>query len=328
MSLSVTKTNGSSVTVSVTNTSGTGSVITLGQQLQAQINNTPEWQAADGLYAGDSGLSYTTRFAFMLYARSPGLGGARLQVKFNTSTNLSFSQIGLRKLDENLEELAPRNHLYLAVGVTNLEVAFTLDTTQLPDGDHELVAVGYAGDSVRTQTVVRQKVRVSNTPLLASLDSPVSQGMAALTDTLPFTVTANTNAIATIELFSTGGSWGVVSNQPSASFSIAATNLGAGLHPFFALITDTYGHQYRTATQFIRLSPAPMAMPFPLRVSHPLTLTWPGLAGHTYDILSGTNATSLLQLRDSVVVTNTGWAEWTEPQPTDSMLIYRVRTQP
>ena len=61
--------------------------------------------------------------------------------------------------------------------------------------------------------------------------------------------------ISRIELFSTGGSVGVATNQAAAVFAVSAADLGLGLHPFYALVTDQAGHRYQTQTVGIASSP-------------------------------------------------------------------------
>ena len=148
-----------------------------------------------------------------------------------------------------------------------------LDTTRLPDGFHQLTAVAYEGTSVRTQTRISRNVRIQNTALTATF-TPLLVGTNATLDMpLQFAVTASATNISRIELFSTGGSVGVVSNQPSAVFTAPSAALGLGLHPFYALVTDTAGNRYQTETEWIRLIPS-----FKLSISgSPLTAL---LAGH------------------------------------------------
>ena len=126
-------------------------------------------------------------------------------------------------------------------------------TTNQPDGYHELTAVAYEGSHVRTQKRVAQTVRLQNTPLSAVFTTLYGGSNTLVGATLQFSVVANTNNIAKIELFSTGGSLGSVANQSNATFSVAGTNLDLGLHPFYALVTGSDGKQYRTETRWIRL---------------------------------------------------------------------------
>ena len=182
---------------------------------------------------------------------------------------------------------------------------------------------------MRTQTRATRRVRVRNTPLSATITTSAALGVAAVSDTLQFTVTASTNAVARIELLSTGGSLGVVSNQAMAGFSVAGATLGEGLHPFSALVVGADGARYRTETLAIRLSDTPLTPPFEVRItSDPVTLLWPGVAGTTYDVLSAEGLPNLLQLRGSVAATNTGPILWTEPQTNTAQRFYRVRAWP
>jgi hypothetical protein len=65
-------------------------------------------------------------------------------------------------------------------------------------------------------------------------------------------VTANTNASA-IRLYTTGGQFDAVTNQSSWIFSVDGSILGAGLHPFYAVVETANGRRYRTQTQKVRL---------------------------------------------------------------------------
>jgi hypothetical protein len=141
---------------------------------------------------------------------------------------------------------------------------------------------------------------------------------------LQFGVIANTNNVSKIELFATGGSLGSVLGQSNAVFNVAGTNLGVGLHPFYALITTATGKQYRTQTIWIRLLVT--EPPFPVSISAPpLKLTWPATPGKTYNILSTTNLTIPFQVRDSVTVP-TALGQWTETNSTSRQRFYRLQT--
>jgi hypothetical protein len=67
-------------------------------------------------------------------------------------------------------------------------------------------------------------------------------------------VAANTNAVGAIQLFSTGGVLGAATNQPVAVFTVNGPALGAGLHPFYAVVQTTGGLKYRTETHWVRLT--------------------------------------------------------------------------
>jgi hypothetical protein len=230
------------------------------------------------------------------------------------------------RLDENITDLYPRNHLYVMAGLTNLPLSFGFNTTTQADGYHELTAVAYEGSHVRTQTRITQNVTIQNTPLAAVFTCLLCDTNTALEATLQFSVVANTNTISRIELFSTGGSWGVVSNQPSAAFSLAGTDLGLGLHPFYAIVTRNDGKQYRTETKWIRLLGDEPPFALAIAGSAP-TVSWPATAGRRYEVLSTTNATDAFLLRDAIVPTNSP-GQWSETNNSAPNRLYRVRSSP
>jgi uncharacterized protein (TIGR03790 family) len=306
LQLIVTKTNGTQVTLAVTNASPGTNTSGLTGQLFNAINNNAALQAADGLVAGDFfpyegyGLPYTE---FNLYAQTAGWPASQIQVAFSGSADLNISPTGTQALNQNVSDLQPRNHLYVTAGVTNLSFTFPLDTTALADGSHELTAVVYEGSHVRTQARVTQNVRIQNTLLNASFTTLAGAANTVLNFTLLFSVVANTNTISTIELFTTGGSVGVVSNLSSATFAVAAANLGIGLHPFYAVVTRSDGKQYRTGTEWIYIGGS--EPPFGLTLTAPPPIIgWPATAGRLYEVLSATNITSTFQSRGTVTPSN------------------------
>ena len=309
LQITITKTNGTEVTLSVTNPPGNTSTPGLIQLLISAINTNASLMAADGLVAEDF-IDYTVYQdppvnggEFNLYAQTAGWPASQIQVALSGSADLVISPTGTQALDQNVSDLQPRNHLYLTAGVTNLSFTFPLDTTALSDGCHELTAVVYEGSHVRTQARVTQNVRIQNAPLSASFTMLAGAANTVLHFTLLFSVAANTNTISTIELFSTGGSVGVVSNLSSATFAVAATNLGIGLHPFYAVVTRSDGKQYRTGTEWIRIGGS--EPPFGLTLTAPPpTIGWPATAGRLYEVLSATNVNDTFQLRGSVTPSN------------------------
>ncbi|MBI3850804.1 MAG: TIGR03790 family protein [Verrucomicrobia bacterium] len=326
LQLDVTKTNGASVTVTVTNNSGSGAISGFVQQLANAINATPQLQGDDGLAAEDVTDGIAGSADFNLRAR--GIGYAASQIQATLTGTFLITPAGPQTLDENLSDLQPRNHFYISAGVTNLSLSFPLNTTPLADGYHELTAVVYEGSHVRTQKRITQTVRVQNMPLAATFMSLPGGSNIAVGATLQFTVTANTTNIARTELFSTGGLLATVSNQSTANFSVVGTNLDLGLHPFYALVTANDGKQYRTETKFIRLVVGDSSFPIQLTGPSPFLLSWPAIAGHSYDVLSANNITNTFQLRDTIVPTNVGTYQWIETNPNSPQRFYRVRVSP
>jgi uncharacterized protein (TIGR03790 family) len=325
LQLVITKTNGTQVTLAVTNTAPGTNISGLTGQLVDAINANSALQAADGAIAEDFIPldSYGSAYAqFNLYARTPGWPASQILATFSGSPDLVLTPSGTQALDQNVSDLQPRNHLYLTAGATNLSLTFPLDTTTLSDGCHELTAVAYEGSHVRTQARVTQNVRVQNTPLGATLTTLAGASNTVLNFTLLFSVAANTNAISQIELFTTGGSVGVVSSQSSATFAVAATNLGVGLHPFYAVVTRSDGKQYRTETQWIRLGGA--EPPFGLTMTGPPpTIAWPATAGRLYEILNATNLTDTFQFRTNITPSNSPGL-WMETVTGAPQQFYRV----
>ena len=325
--LTVTKTNGAQVTVGATNSAGNTSISALTQTLVNLINATPALQGGDGVVAEDfMGVDANTPpFAqFNLRALSTGWSAAQLQANLSGSPTNRFVPSGTQRLDQNLPDLEPRNHLYLTAGAINLPFSFAFNTTTQADGYHELTAVAYEGSHIRTQGRVAQTVRVQNSSLAAVFTTLVGDTNTALEATLQFSVVANTNNISKIELFSTGGSLTNVLGQSNIVFSVAGTNLDLGLHPFYAVVTASSGKQYRTETKWIRMVGQDAPFPVSLIVPPP-KLAWPATAGRSYDILSQTNVALAFQPSATVIPSNSA-AQWTDTNAAAARRFYRVRT--
>lgn len=246
-----TKTNGSLIKVCLTNETAGASATNFARQFYNLINATASLQGPDGVIAEDFGASGPG--FFNLRARSPGLAAAALQVAPSTwqAMVLPSSQ---GALTQNISDLRPRNHIYLTAGASRLGVQFNLDTTALADGYHELTAVAYEGSNVRTQTKVTLQVVITNTSLNATLNLLDFSNTAPVLGSYHIQVVANsTNTITNIALYSTGGVLDTATNQSTAIFQFNGSDLGVGLHPFYALIQDSSGASYRTQTQWARL---------------------------------------------------------------------------
>jgi uncharacterized protein (TIGR03790 family) len=316
------KTNGTIVTLSVTNSTGAETIGDMASSLATLINTTPALEAVDGVYAGDY-FDYDPYGAaeadFFLYARTPGWPAAQIVTMYRTSGDLEVTPTLSGPLTDNVNDLRPKNHLYVAAGATSLPVNYTWDTTQVPDGYHELTAVAYEGTSVSTQTRVTRSVVVANTGLSASLTGSPAGTNVALGQNLQFTVNANSNGIASIELFTTGGSVGVVSNSSAAAFGVSTSYLGLGAHPFYALVTAQTGQQYRTRTVWYDVVPQ-----IALSVSgRPLVLTWATQANRQYAVQATTNLAGAFQTLATVTATNSS-AQWTVTN-TISATFYRIQ---
>lgn len=323
--LTVTKTNGAMITVAVTNTAN-GNLTQLSQQLLDIVASTPGLETPDGLFGENLQTGPFGEVYFNLVALGQGYAAAQIQAGLTVSPDLVVIQNSGNPLTDNLTDLLPRNHLYISAGVTNLLLTFPFNTAMLPDGYHELAAVAYEGSHVRTQARATQSILIQNTPLTATFNTLVGGTNAALEASLQFAVTANTGNINAIQLFSTGGLLAPATNQSSATFSVAATNLGIGTHPFYALVTDNSGRQYRTQTACINI--VSLDSPISLQITAPpIFLTWNAAAGRSYDVLSATNAAATFQPRATVIPTDS-IGRWPETNNSPAQQFYRVRVTP
>jgi hypothetical protein len=209
------------------------------------------------------------------------------------------------------------------VGLPLVSVSVDLDTSQLEDGFHELTLVAYEGTSVRTQTLLSRSVQVRNTSLDATLVPLLAGTNTTLAEPLALTVSANSTNISTIELFSTGGSLGVASNQATATFVVPAGFLGVGVHPFYAIVTDSAGHQFRTSSITLKI-----LADFALAISsNPPTLSWESQPGVSYDILASSDLTAGFHYVDTVTATGPQ-SQWAIPAGAAGPVFYRLRLSP
>jgi hypothetical protein len=333
LEMDVIKTNGQTVVVSLTNnTSG----VTISQFASAffnTVNTSASLQGSDGVSVENVVMHEDFAFAFGpddhsgdfdVRPRSAAWPASQVKVRVRGGPNLTVTPPTTNTLDANLTDLQPRNHLYVTAGLTNLSLIVPFDTTTQADGYHELTAVAYEGSHVRTQKRISQTVLIQNSPLSATFSLVAGGTNSFVGTTLQFSVVANTNNVSRIELFSTGGSLGSVLGQPSASFNLAGTSVGTGVHPFYAIVTTATGKQYRTDTKRIQLFAT--EPPFPISISNPpLRLTWPATPGKTYDILGSSDLTVPFSLRDSVTVSNS-LGQWTDTNTGAMQRFYRLRT--
>ena len=257
LQLDVVKTNGTRVTLAVTNSDVNGLTTVACQNLVSLVNGNAQLQGLDGVSAQEySSNSFAIACTLFLQARVPGLAPSQIQATLSTPSADQWSPAITTRLDANLRDVQPRNHLYLSAGATNVSLVFPFDTTDLPDGYHELTAVAYEGSHVRTQTPVTQFIVISNTPLAATFVMLSGDTNSAVESTLVFSVVATTNAVASIELFSTGGSLGVVTNQAGSTFSIL------GFHPRDrppSVLCGRYRHKWGAVSNGNEMGPAGFA---------------------------------------------------------------------
>ena len=309
------KTNGTQITLAVTNTVPGATIGNLAQNMFNLILATPALHSADGVTMGDfyDADPYQAAAQFYLYANTPGWPAAQFLATWTSSTNLQVTPADTSPLADNVSDLRPRNHLYVTSGTNSLAVNFPCDTTQMSDGYHELAAVAYEGTSVATQTRVTRSLLVRNTGLSATLAALPS----GTNGVLQFTVAAGPAPIARIELFGTGGSLGVVLGQATATFTVSANYLGLGLHPFYAVVTDQAGHRYQTQTLWSVVPSISLAL------TGTSLLSWAAIPGHQYDLEFTTNLAARFQSLATVTASN-GAVQW-PVAATNPAAFYRVK---
>ncbi|HSU55967.1 MAG TPA: TIGR03790 family protein [Candidatus Dormibacteraeota bacterium] len=252
--LQITKTNGVTVFIGATNQSFSGTVASLTQQLYDAVNASSITQKSDGLDAEDFAQGPYGANVFNLRTLCPGLDASMIRVRFTASPRVVIQPATAQTMTQNLSDLQPRNHLFITAGQQSLTSGFDLDTTSLPDGFHELTAVAYEGTHVRTQTKTTFPIRVANTAFSAALSLLDLGTNSPVSGIYHVHVTANTNNVSAIRLYSTGGLLGAVNNQNSATFVVNGSSLGVGLHQFYAVVDTTSGFSFRTVKQFARLT--------------------------------------------------------------------------
>jgi uncharacterized protein (TIGR03790 family) len=337
LQLRAVKTNGQIVTVAMTNQVASTNLADFARAFFAKVNAEPALQGPDGLAIEDINMHEDYPYNVYIYgvndhsgefnvvARSPGWQESQIQVTW-TASRMSLSPSGTLRLDENLTDLRPRAHIYLAAGLPSLAFQFSLSTTQLADGVHELTAVAYEGTHVHTQKLSPWSVEIHNTTLNATLTLTSGASNTVLGLPLQFAVAAAGGAVTNIELFGQGGSLGSVSGQATAQFTVPSESLGVGLLPFYAVVSAN-GKQFRTAQQWVRVvaagSPEP-AFPIFLTAPPPL-LSWTATAGRPYEVLKATNVANPFQPVAFVTPTN-GSGSWVDTNAPSGSAFYRVRT--
>jgi uncharacterized protein (TIGR03790 family) len=255
LQFTVFKTNGSIVTLTVTSQSNSLTLAALALELFNEINTTPALESGDGVYADDLGTNLGLEAGFNVYARGLGLAPSGIQVQLIGSGYLATTAESPTALNQNLSDLQPRAHFYVTTGAPALAMTLALETTKFSDGYHQLDFVAYEGSNVRTQTRLSLPVIIQNSSLRATLSLLDLPAIAPVEGAYHLQVTASTNNVSAITLFSTGGAIGVSTNQSSATFVVNGPSLGVGLHPFYAVVRTATGLQYRTQTQWSRLTP-------------------------------------------------------------------------
>lgn len=320
LALQIALTNGIERTLGVTN-SGSSGLRTMLQSLVDLVNTEAAFAGPDGIVAEDLVAQEGARpeGEFRLRARLPGIAAAGIRVTLLGSSTFTRVPSGTVNLRQNIADLHPRQHIYVSSGLPVLEGEATIDTTGIPDGVHEFIAVAYEGTHVRIQTRASMQVNVKNTPIMGTLQR-LSGSLAPPGSQVRLRVEASGAPVQRIELFTTGGLAGIATNVSSADFELSADWLGAGVHPFYALVTTSLG-SFRTSAQRIVVT-APFEIS--VRTGPGVVLEWPAIPGGRYEVLSGNHSLGITNSL-ATLQANTSIGRWSGPTPTTVPALYRVR---
>lgn len=331
LTLSITRSNGQSTLVTVTNTTGTNTAGLVRTLIEA-VNTHPDLQGPDGVGAEDFQANGAGDEAlFVIRSRAEGWpAAAGIQAALTVIGAATSDPAGHQTLEENLEDLQPRNHVYLAAGALTVPLTLTWDTTTEPDGWHDCLLVAYEGTHVATQGHLQRQFRVANTGRNLTVQPLLAAPLTRLGAVLRWQVTAHpAEDVLRIEWLGPSGLWGSVTNQASALFEVPGPLLGEGLHPFHAVVTWSDSRSYRSEIFWVRLIPDDQPGP-PLQLTvegPPWQLQWPVVAGRTYAVWSTDDLALPFQWRGSVLATGSP-AAWVEPDLEAPARFYRVSEQP
>ncbi|MDD2235842.1 MAG: Ig-like domain-containing protein, partial [Kiritimatiellae bacterium] len=198
--------------------------------------------------------SFLSYYQAYLVAHTNTYEGSDLHVDFQVIPtigsdldNTGFSD----NFNDNADDLKGKAMFFLAVGKTNLNASFTLDTTQLADGLHTLTFLAREGTGVGTWSSTTIPFRVSNTPLACQITTPVNLANFPATDTISITVTASSPNTITGVLLYVEGKQKALTNSVPWNTAISANEYGPGILTVQAEAMDNAGH--RTLSDPIQL---------------------------------------------------------------------------
>ena len=221
--------------VAVTNevvASANDDINTLLHKLASTVNSNPSLQGGDGCemkWVTVTNIYYNpSEHEGYLVARTNTWQGYNLHVAYSVITQPSSSLVGPGFTDyfnDNSNVLSARATVFLSEGRTNLVGTYSLVTTNIADGPHELTAIVYEGTAVRTQGRVTIPFVVDNNAIACAITNPPTDGTALLSESVTAYVQAS--AVTSVEFY-VEGKLMASTNAPPYVFSFAATNYGVG----------------------------------------------------------------------------------------------------
>ena len=163
-----------------------------------------------------------------LVARTNGWEGGGLFVSYSVITQPGSTLTGpdfTDQFNDNSNMVTARATVFLSEGRTKLTASYSLDTTVLADGPHELMVVAYEGTAVRTQGRVTIPFVVDNHSVACAITNPPACGTALLSGSITAHVQAS--AATSVEFYVEGKLLASTNALPYV-FLFAATNYGVG----------------------------------------------------------------------------------------------------
>ena len=197
--------------------------------LRQAINGNPDLQGSAGALVDRGGFNPydPTQAEWSFRARSPGGTGVNGSVTFfTTSTGLLFSGGGAFTVNTNV--LGARGMIYLSAGAPEISSAFSLDTTEMPDGPHTLRIVVHRGDGPGTQGHANVPFYVQNHALTVAITNPASNGLLSIYEPLVFVEVGDTNGLVTNVTLFVEGKPALATNQPPFVFTVPVADYGQG----------------------------------------------------------------------------------------------------
>lgn len=203
------------------------------QRLMNAVNGDAALQATNGVVARYLNDFFTADSAeAVLEARTPGPGGWSNLVDLvvtpavsgaGLSNSVSFTD----RMNDNAAVLRPRATVLLNEGLPVLTASHILDTTDLPDGPHELTAVAHNGSAVAEQGRASVPFSVANHGVTCGLVTGPATIPWGAAFTAVVSAATGAGALTQLVLFAEGKT-NAVAAATSAVFVVATTNFGAG----------------------------------------------------------------------------------------------------
>jgi uncharacterized protein (TIGR03790 family) len=195
-----------------------------------------------------------TNAQLWLFARTNTWEGSDVEVVYDVITNesstLNASESFSDNFNDNADNLKARATLFFSVGVTQWMPVVNLNTTNWPDGPHELTLVARDGTGVETEGRARVSVVVDNHDLACAVTSPVDRIYRLKTGVLTVEVTtaASMGSVTQVVIRAEGKdvATGVVAE-------VVLSDYGAGPLRLQAQAWDDLGHSTLSEIVTVRL---------------------------------------------------------------------------